>query len=141
VSEIPIRPRERILVVDDDPSILRLVTTILRRANYDVDTAVNGRVALEKISATEYAAVVLDLMMPEVSGLDVLAGLQSRDRQPGFVVIMSAASPDLIADAVNRNVFAALRKPFEIEELVETVRACIASPKAIQDDPRGVARH
>ncbi len=119
---------KRILVADDDPSILRLVTTILKRADFAVDTAASGSDALDKIGLTQYDVVMLDLMMPGVSGFDVLARLPARGSQPKFVVIMSAAPNDVIANAVTLNVFAALRKPFEIEEMVTTVRACIAAP-------------
>jgi two-component system, sensor histidine kinase and response regulator len=122
---------KRILVADDDPSILRLVTEILKRANYEVDTAANGREALAKIEKTRYDVVMLDLMMPGVSGFDVLARLPVRRPQPRFVVIMSAAPPDVIANAVSLNVFAALRKPFELGEIITTVRACIAETQRI----------
>ncbi len=127
MSKAAVAAKKRILVTDDDPSILRLVRAILKRADYEVDTAVNGREALEKIELTHYDVVVLDLTMPEVSGAEVLARLQVRDPKPKFVVIMSAETPDVIAkNAESMNVFAALRKPFEIGDMIATVRACIA---------------
>jgi DNA-binding response OmpR family regulator len=123
VSRIP----HRILVADDDPAILRLVAVVLRRACYTVDTAVNGRDALEKLLATQYDVVVLDLMMPELTGFDVIARVAPRRAAPKFVVIMSAASPELVAQAAGANVFAALKKPFDIAELIATVDACAAT--------------
>jgi len=131
VSEVAVTARKRILVTDDDPSIRRLVTTILKRANYEVDTATGGREALDKIDLTRYDVIVLDLMMPDVSGFEVLARLQVRESQPRFVVVMSAASHDIVANAVGCNVFAALRKPFEIDEMLATVRACIAATSVV----------
>jgi DNA-binding response OmpR family regulator len=128
MSEIATKGPTRILVTDDDQSIRTLVATILRRAGYDVDTAASGRIALEKIGLADYDVVMLDLMMPEVSGFDVLASLRSRDRHRRFVVVMSAASCDTVASVVSGNVFASLRKPFAIDEMVATVRACIAAP-------------
>jgi two-component system sensor histidine kinase/response regulator len=123
---------KRILVVDDDPSILRLVETILKRADYEVDTAADGREALDMIERTPYDVVILDLMMPNVSGLDVLKRLPARGPKPKFVIIMSASAPDIVAAAVNLNVFAALRKPFELDEMMAMVRACIAAPLVVQ---------
>ena len=117
----------KILVADDDPSILHLVTTLLRRAGYEVDTASGGREALEKSARTPYDAIVLDLMMPGVTGLDVLARLPIRSPRPKFVVIMSASPPEVIAKAIGLNVFAALRKPFELQDMMSTVRACITA--------------
>ena len=127
MDDVAVFTPARILVADDDPSILRLVTAILRRSHYDVDTAVNGREALEKIERARYDVVMLDLMMPELSGIAALARLQVRDPRPKFVIIMSAASSTVLAAAAGPNVFAALRKPFEIDELLATVRECIAA--------------
>ena len=117
----------RILVTDDDPSIRCLVATVLRRANYDVDTATNGRDAIEKSERIRYDAIVLDLMMPVMSGFEVLARLAVRAIKPRFVVVMSAAPHIVIARAAGRNVFAALQKPAGIDEIVATVRACTAA--------------
>jgi len=118
---------KRILVTEDDPSIRTLVATILRRASYDVDTAVDGHDAIDKAKQTEYDVIVLDLMMPLMSGVEVLAHLAVRTPKPRFVVIMSAAPLDDIAKATGANVFAALHKPSAIEEIVATVGACIAA--------------
>jgi DNA-binding NtrC family response regulator len=118
---------KRILVVDDDPAILRFVAIILRREHYDVDTAKGGRDALSKIERTKYDVVVLDLMMPEVSGLDVLKVLAVRNPRIKCVVLMSAASRFDVANSMNPNVFAALSKPFENGALIEAVRGCIAT--------------
>lgn len=115
----------RILVVDDDASILRLLATILRREFYDVDTASGGREALSKIELTLYDVIVLDLMMPEVSGLDVLRSLHVRRPQVRCVVILSAASSFDVAGSINPNVFAALRKPFDVTGLITAVRECV----------------
>jgi DNA-binding NtrC family response regulator len=118
-------PSKRILVVDDDSSIRRLVSTVLKREHYDVHTATGGRQALSMIERTQYDVVVLDLMMPEVNGFDVLEMLAIRVPHVQCVVIMSAASPFEVATALNSNVFAALEKPFDIAALVSTVARCI----------------
>ena len=123
--------RKRILVTDDDPCILKLVTVILTRAGYEVDTAIGGREALEKCDRTHYDVLMLDLMMPEVSGFDVLARLQIRDPLPRFVVVMSAASHAVIASALFPNVFAVVRKPFEIAEMLTTVGECVKQPAPV----------
>ena len=118
---------KRILVTEDDPSIRSLLATILRRASYEVDTATNGEDAVEKARETAYDVIVLDLMMPVVSGFEVLKRLAVRTPKARFVVIMSAAPPDAIARAKGANVFATLHKPSAIDEIVATVGACIAA--------------
>jgi CheY-like chemotaxis protein len=115
---------KRILVVDDDGSILRLVATILRRELYHVDTAGGGREAIAKIELTSYDVIVLDLMMPDVSGLDVLRSLEVRTPRIKCVVLLSAASSFDVARSKNPNVFAALRKPFDNSALIAMVRGC-----------------
>jgi CheY-like chemotaxis protein len=118
-------PAKRILVVDDDRAILRVVEAILKRELYDVDTASGGKEALSKIELTQYDVVVLDLMMPEVSGLDVLRRLAVRLPEIKCVVLLSAASPLEVASRINPNVFAALQKPFDNVALIAAVRECI----------------
>jgi len=118
---------KRVLVTEDDPSIRKLLATMLRRASYDVDTAVDGREAIEKAKVTEYDVIVLDLMMPVMSGFEVLGRLAIRTPKPRFVVIISAAPLDDIAKAKGANVFATLHKPSAIEQIVATVGACIAA--------------
>jgi len=120
-------PPKRILVVDDDNAILRLLLALFRRENYKVDTAAGGKDALSKIARTLYDVIVLDLMMPEVSGLDVLRSLEARIPHVKCVVILSAASSFDVATSINSNVFAALRKPFDNTALVTAVRECIES--------------
>ena len=118
----------KILVADDDLSIRLLVKAVLKRARYEVDTAANGREVLEKVGAAHYDVVVLDLMMPDVSGFEVLERIAPREPFFGkFVVIMSATSPEAIAKAASEKVFTAVRKPFEIADLVSMVDACIAA--------------
>jgi DNA-binding response OmpR family regulator len=119
---------KRVLVAEDDPSIRRLLATILRRASYEVDTAADGRDAIEKTKTTDYDVIVLDLMMPVMTGVEVLNCLAVRTPKPRFVVILSAAPHDAIARARGANVFATLHKPSAINEIVATVDACIAAP-------------
>ena len=124
IARAVMTPSKRILVVDDDEAIRHLVEAVLKRENYDVDTADGGSDAISKIELTQYDVVVLDLMMPGVSGLDVLKRLPIRDPLIKCVVIMSAASTS-IAESTTPNVFAILPKPFDIQALVKVVRACV----------------
>ena len=118
-------PPKRILVVDDDASIRRLVATVLTREHYEVETASGGKDALSMILRAHYDVVVLDLMMPEVCGDDVLNVIAIRDPLIKCVVIMSAGSRQEIASAMTSNVFAALSKPFDIATLTATIRECL----------------
>ena len=116
----------RILVTDDDDAIRALLLTILRRRGFKVDTARNGIEALEHIRRCRYSLVVLDLMMPMMSGYQFLEELEGLDRGIRPLVLVFTAGPP--AKALNPDLVAgAIRKPFDIELLVDTITACVAT--------------
>lgn len=117
-----------VLVVEDDPAIRRLVTMILLRQGYRVDVAQDGLEAVLKLGLSEYDVIVLDLMMPNLDGFTFLSTLAEHD--PGRlnkVIVTSAASPAVIRERMEGSPFHLLPKPFDIGELVERVRTCIAA--------------
>jgi DNA-binding NtrC family response regulator len=118
---------KRVLVADDDATILHLLTTILLRYDYEVETAANGREALTKMAENSYDVVLLDLMMPEVSGFDVLENLHLATTSPRNVVIISAVPAHVLAAAANEHVFATLQKPFLFTDVITTINACVAA--------------
>jgi len=115
----------RVLVVDDDTPVRELIRAILVRDGMTVEEARDGEEALRKIRAGEFQAIVLDLMMPKVSGYQVLEALTAERPSSRCVVIVSAAASSAIDKADPTIVRAKLRKPFEIEELSAAVRACV----------------
>ena len=119
--------RARVLVVDDDPAIRRMVIAALRRAPYDFLEAPNGRDALDLMRSDHPDVVVLDLMMPMVSGWDVLRERQSDPELSIIPVILISASRDAeIANAVDKGICAFLPKPFDITALAALVQSCVA---------------
>ncbi|PYQ26649.1 MAG: hypothetical protein DMF56_23790 [Acidobacteria bacterium] len=115
----------RVLVVDDDPSIRLLVARVVARAGYAVTEAVDGRAAITALQAERFDAVVLDLMMPHVNGLEVLAFVNKHCPARPCVIITSAADARLLAAADAPAVAAKLRKPFDIAELLAALHSCI----------------
>lgn len=117
-----------ILVVEDDPSIRRLVSMVLQRHGYRVDIAADGLEAVLKLGLVEYDAIVLDLMMPHLDGFTFLNTFAREDPQRlRKVIVTSAASPAVIRERMTREPFHLLPKPFDIGELVQSVDACIAA--------------
>ena len=119
--------RPSVLVVDDDASIRRMMIAALKRSdNYEFLEAGNGREALDVMRARRPSAVVLDLMMPIMSGFDVL---QERAGDPDLrripVIIVSANRAPEIASAVDKGICAFLPKPFDINVLSALVRSCL----------------
>ena len=112
------------LVVDDDDAIRRLVVRILRREQY-ISEAAHGAEALELLRARPFAVMVLDLMMPVMSGPELLEYLDTHDDvvAPQVVVISAAAERDL--DRLHSPyVQAVIRKPFDLVAIVTAVRYC-----------------
>jgi CheY-like chemotaxis protein len=116
----------RVLVVDDDVNIRKMIVAALRRDGYAFLEAGNGRDALDLMREESPDVVVLDLMMPILSGWDVLQVRQHDDALKKIPVILISANRDPeIATAVDRGVCAFLPKPFDIGALSALVRSCV----------------
>ena len=121
----------RVLIADDDQSIRQLVRTIIRREGIEVDCAVDGQDAIEKLQQNEYAVILLDLMMPRVDGHGVLRFLETERPDPAPpVIIMTANVQSAFETATVGPVFRVLSKPFDIRQLVTHVRECISPTPA-----------
>jgi two-component system KDP operon response regulator KdpE len=112
----------RVLVVDDEPQILRALVANLKARGYDVDATGEGEVALQLAARHRPDLVVLDLGLPDISGLDVITGLRGWTEIP--IVILSAreAERDKIA-ALDAGADDYVTKPFGMGELLARVRA------------------
>lgn len=114
-----------VLVVDDDQALRGLFTTLLTRKGFAVDTANDGRVAYDQLQRHTYSVILLDLMMPDVNGFELLERLR-RD-SPALldrVIVMTGASQRAIASLDLSNVWGLIRKPFDIDQLVNSAEAC-----------------
>ena len=109
----------RVLVVDDDPDIRRMVRAVLEYDGYTVDVAEDGYTALRVLEATRPDCVVLDVMMPGIDGYTVLDRIRSGDRGAVPVVMLTAAADDGNAwQAWTKGVDYFLAKPFDADELL-----------------------
>ena len=109
----------KVLVADDDETIRTLVTTLFSRRGDKVQSAADGAEAVALLDAAKFDLLVLDLMMPRVDGLGVLAHLKKRNAPAPKTVVITAAVPAL-TDAVPRDqVVAVLAKPFDIQSLLQ----------------------
>jgi CheY-like chemotaxis protein len=117
------------LVVDDDPGLQGLFYTLLGRDGFSVDCAPNGRTAFEYLKRGSYSVILLDLMMPDVNGFELLDRLE-RD-SPALlqrVIVMTGVSQQLVDSLDPRRVFAVIRKPFDIDDFVRAARRCAMEP-------------
>lgn len=116
-----------ILIVDDDEPTQKLLQAVLRRSGFESETTANGRSAIALLQEKNYAAVILDIMMPEVSGHEVIDFLVA-DGRGVPVIVCSAAGPKALGDLNAEVVKAVVRKPFDVEQFVLAVRASIGAP-------------
>ena len=115
----------RVLVVEDEPDLGRIVKRTLEEEGYACDWATDGESALHQATTVTYDAILLDLMLPVVDGWTVLSDLRARGRDaPVLVLTARDALPDKLR-GLNLGADDYLTKPFELEELLARLRALI----------------
>jgi len=115
-----IKPVRRILVADDDPAILRLVQTILEKDSYSVVTARDGREAYKILQQdTDFIAAILDVVMPQISGPELVRHMKTEKRLMRIPVMMMTAEqdPKLSSDSFAAGAVVFLPKPFTTAQL------------------------
>jgi two-component system response regulator PilR (NtrC family) len=120
------RDRFSILVVDDDTSMRDFLDLLLSKENYDVTTAANGNRALTMIRSQAYDLVLVDIRLGDITGLEVLK--QVKQLNPDTVVIMISAysTTEIAVTAMNEGAYDFLPKPFDNEELRQTIARALA---------------
>lgn len=119
-----IQPKASILVVDDTPNNLRLLSTILTEQDYEVGKAINGEIALRSAKAAPPDLILLDINMPDLSGYEVCERLKIDDRTREIPVIFISALDDVLdkVKAFNLGGVDYITKPFQAEEVLARVR-------------------
>jgi CheY-like chemotaxis protein len=115
----------RVLVVDDDPVTVAMIAGALAKEDFDISEAADGMAAIARLETEEFAAVVLDLLMPGMDGFEVLAHLSQRfpDLRER-VIVVTALSEEEAGDKIG-GVFKVLHKPIDRALLVQSVRAAL----------------
>jgi len=114
-----------VLVVDDEPTIGELVSTLLELEGYETRTAWNGRDALDQLETWQPDAIVLDMLMPVMDGPAFLRAQQANPRLRTIPVIAMSASTRHGAGSGTRGATAVLPKPFRLDDLVAHVNAVV----------------
>lgn len=115
--------RPLILVVDDDAPILLLMRNVLREFGFDAVTAASGREALERVRTHNPKLILLDRNMPGMTGDEVLQQLRSDEGVPDVPVLILSGEP-IEPDEVKRiGATAAVLKPFDVPQLIQTLRS------------------
>lgn len=113
-----------VLVVDDEPDIVEFLTTVLVDEGYETSVARDGMEALTRIRESRPALVILDLMMPQMNGFEVLDALREQPPtvRPSIIVLSAKSTHQDILDALERGADDFIPKPFDLEDLLLRIR-------------------
>jgi DNA-binding NtrC family response regulator len=114
--------RARILVVDDDESIRKVLTTILEEEGYAVDTAKNGREAIKKSKVKFYNLALIDIRLTDMEGTRLLTKVKDTTPKMRKIIITGYPSLQSAIEAVNRGADAYVLKPFDMDKVLETIK-------------------
>jgi DNA-binding NtrC family response regulator len=117
----------RILVVDDDQDSVELVEKILKKDGYRVQTLTDGRKVEEELRKNDIHLAVIDLKMPDISGLDVVEMIRHHDSDCAVILMTGYATLDSAVSALRGGVVDYLRKPVREDELLGAVRRALAA--------------
>ncbi|RIK07247.1 MAG: DNA-binding response regulator [Acidobacteria bacterium] len=128
------QPANRILVVDDEPSITDLVSTALKFVGFGVATAGNGRDALAMLQRFEPDLVILDVMLPDVDGFELCSRMRASGEQVPVIFLTARDEDDDKISGLEQGGDDYVTKPFSLEELVARVRAVLRRSGKVEPD-------
>jgi DNA-binding NtrC family response regulator len=117
---------EKLLVVDDEPDMLRLLSMIIRdKTPYEITTTNNPLEALELAKRGGYDILVTDLKMPGLDGIELLNAVRAFDPEIPIIIITAYATAESAAEAMDKNAFDFITKPFRKEQIVFTIEKAV----------------
>jgi len=124
---------DRVLLVDDEESFVEILAERMRSRGLDVSCAPSGREALEKAQEAAYDAVVLDLAMPGLDGIETLRRLRELQPELQVMILSGRATVKTAVEAIQLGAIDIFEKPTEVETLVERIRSARAARLAKDD--------
>ncbi|HOP63113.1 MAG TPA: response regulator [Spirochaetota bacterium] len=118
---------KKLLIIDDEDIVLKSCIRILRNEDYEIDTAYSGEEGLNKIDENKYDLVITDLMMPGMSGMDVLRNVKERKLDLIVVIFTGYATAETAREALKMGAFDYIPKPFTPEEFRDVIHNAIKS--------------
>jgi DNA-binding NtrC family response regulator len=123
----------RILIVDDEEDLRDVLSHQLRSLGATIDTAENGRAGLEMVKANWYDAILSDISMPEMTGLEFLSGVRALSLDTPFVILTGFGDKAKAVEALRLGAFDFLEKPWEPEHLRKTLSQAIELGRSMRD--------
>ena len=117
------QPKPKVLIVDDEERFRNTMCKLLTVRGLTASAAGSGAEALEKLSTEQYDVTILDVRMPEMNGVQVLAEIRKLDPEVEVIVMTGYASVDTAKEIIKLGAYDFLLKPYEIEDLMEKIEA------------------
>lgn len=129
----------RILVIDDDPALLDIIKRMLTRVGADVAIVETGTAGLETLKHTRFELLILDLMLPDIDGFDILERLRkdSRYDEMPILILSAVVNSDMISRGLEMGADAYLTKPYLPNTLTGRVSALLEQGRRVPGKPRG----
>jgi len=121
--------KAKILIIDDEDVICKGCKQTLEKDAFEVDYAKNGLVGLAKLHDKAYDIVLIDLMMPQIKGMDVLESVKKYDPDIVKIIITGYATEQVITEALEKGAYDYLAKPFSANELREIIQRALQARK------------
>ena len=124
----------RILIIDDDASVRKVIAMALEDEGYSVDTAENGSEAIQKCNANFYNVALIDIRLPDMEGTKLLR--EMKDTTPKMIKIIVTGYPGLqnAVEAINRGADGYIVKPFKMDDLLKTVKEHLKKQEEAKKD-------
>ncbi|RME76534.1 MAG: hybrid sensor histidine kinase/response regulator [Planctomycetota bacterium] len=132
-DKVPRGKGERVLVVEDESSLLETLERMIKALGYKVETAANGREGLEKFGTFLPDLVITDLTMPELGGVEMIWKMEERGMTPKIIVLTGYPLQQEITESLKKSVWKFLRKPVKMSLLADLVRRCLDSSHEIEN--------
>ena len=124
----PAPSSKRVLVVDDDRTLRHALITLLHSAGFSATDAADGAAALKQLRADGFDLIILDLGLPRVSGLEVLAEIQKLESPPKVIIVTADDTPSTVLQAIRDRAYQYIVKPTPPKTIVELVERVFATP-------------
>jgi DNA-binding NtrC family response regulator len=116
----------RILIIDDDENIRKVLATILEEEGYDIDTAETAKKAIEKTKKKFYNLALIDIRLPDMEGIELLTKMRETTPRMRKIIITGYPTIQNTMEALNRGADAYILKPFDVEKALDTIKDQLA---------------
>jgi cyclic di-GMP phosphodiesterase len=131
-GEMDDKGKNTLLIVDDDPYVLESISTLLKEYGFTVCTCQNATDAIKMVNKVNFDAVLTDIKMPQVTGIELLQNIHSFNQQIPVILMTAFAELDVAVDAVKRGAFDFITKPYNPDYLLHSVEKAVKYTRFIQ---------